>query len=48
MVNDDHDDRVNTAISVVCGATPKAKKDKVTTVLKCLNQFMSFFKILMI
>ena len=29
MVNDDHDDRVKTAISTVCGVTPKAKNDKV-------------------
>ena len=29
MVNGDHDDAVKTAISAVCGVTPKAKKDKV-------------------
>ena len=29
MVNDDHDDRVKTTISAVCGVTPKAKNDKV-------------------
>ena len=29
MVNDDHDDRVKTAILAVCEVTPKSKKDKV-------------------
>ena len=29
MVNDDHNDRAKTAISAVCGVTPKAKNDKV-------------------
>ena len=43
MVNDDRDDRVNTTISAVCGATPKAKKDKVHCV-EVLEHVYEFFE----
>ena len=41
MINDDHDDRVKTAISAVCEVTPKSKKDKVhyVQVLELVDEF---------
>ena len=43
MVNDDHDDTVKTAISVVCGVTSKASKDKVHYV-EVLEPVYEFFE----